>query len=206
MGIMSSSRWKLGWVVYCLLVVTVLVGASCANKIYFTQDERDLIEKDTTRQVDIRDLQFYNDKEILLRGKSHNNNLIANSGVVVKSEDLVVRDLRIRRGTPCRVDSVGYNCLFVRFELGEGEVLRFYRNEFDHYQIYANRWFAGRGSIVYGGVDFTIERLGNDCLLMVKNYEKFRAQRKRDRATGVRITDGDIMRDSIANDTLRFDE
>jgi hypothetical protein len=190
-------RLKLGLVIYVVVTGVVLLCASCASKVYFTQDAREKLEK---AGVDVTELQFYNDKELLLRRKTNSRELTTEEGVVTKLEGLRVQDLRIRRGTPCRIDSAGPNSYFVRFELGEGQVIRFYKNQYDHYQIYADRWVAGRGSIKYGEKDYMIERIGNDCLLMVKNSQRFRAITQRKVAKGVLVDEDDGIRDSIPED------
>lgn len=190
-------RLKLGLAIYGLLVGLVLLSASCASKVYFTEDARLKLEKEG---LSLTELQFYNDKELLLRRKTTSRELKTEQGIVSKTEGIRVQDLRVRRGTPCRIDSVSPNSIFIRFELGEGETLRFYKNQYDHYQIYADRWVAGRGGIVYGSKDYVVERIGNDCLLMVKNSQRFRAINQRKVAKGVLVGDDDVRRDTIPDD------
>jgi hypothetical protein len=182
---------------YALWTGLILLCASCASKVYFTQDAREKLEKEG---VDVTELQFYNDKELLLRRKTNSRELTTEEGVVTKMEGLRVQDLRVRRGTPCRIDSISANSYYIRFELGEGQTLRFYKNQFDHYQIYADRWVAGRGNIQYGERDYTIERIGNDCLLMVKNSQRFRAINQRKVAKGVLVGEDEGIRDTIPVD------
>jgi hypothetical protein len=185
-----------------MLIGAVLLVAGCASKVYFTQDARELMEK---AGEDVTKLQFYNDKEFLLRRKTTSRQFDAIDGVVTKVEGLRVQDLRVRRGTPCRIDSVSGNSYWIRFELGEGQTLRFYKNQYDHYQIWADKWHSGRGNIVYGNKDYIIERVGNDCLLMVKNSQTFRKNSQRRVAEGLEV--GEDIReepvDSIPVDSLR---
>lgn len=181
---------------YLVLSGIVLLSASCASKVYFTHDARLKLEK---KGIDVSELQFYNDKELLLRRKTTSHLLVAEEGVVNTTEGIRVQDLRIRRGTPCRIDSIAGNSYYVRFELGEGETLRFYNNQYEHYQIWADKWASGRGSIVYGGKDYVIERIGNDCLLMVKNSQKYRALTERKVAKGVLVSE-DSIRSTIPLD------
>lgn len=185
------------------MVTVVLLSASCASKVYFTHDARVVIDsagKDPTK------FQYYNDKEILLRHKLPNQDIKPVDGVVVIDEGLSVTDLRIRRGTPCRVDSIEGNSYWMRFEIAEGKTLRFYKNQYDHYQIWADKWSQGRGNIQYGNKPFVIERVGNDCLLMVKNAQTFKETKKRKIAEGVKV--GQEMRelvpDSVAKDSIRW--
>ena len=175
----------------------VMVLASCASKVFFNEDARQKLEK---AKVGLDELQFYNDKEMLLRRKTTSRQLVAEGGVVNKSEGLRVQDLRIRRGTACRVDSVGAGVIYIRFELGEGQVMKFYKNQFGYYQVWADRWVAGRGNIIYGGKDYLVERVGNDCLLMVKNTQKFRDVNQKKTAKGVLVGEDLPERDTVPLD------
>jgi hypothetical protein len=177
-------------VAYALLIGTVLLGASsCARKIYFTDDARVKIASAENGESLLRELQFYTDDEILLRYRNVEKSMAPVDGVLQKKEAIQVKDIRIRRGTPCRLDSIDRyrNLLCLRFGLDPGEVLRFYKNRYDHYQIYADKWIGGRGNIKFQDQPFRIERQGNDCLLMVKNSEKYRQVTKVARAKGVRV-------------------
>ena len=177
---------KIGWAatgaVYLVLVGMVLGISSCATKVFYTQDYRNRVD---SAHIDPGKLQFYNDKEFLIRRKTTINKVETENGVVSSLEGIKVQDIRVRRGTPCRLDTVVGNFYYMRFEVGDGNVVRFYKNAFDHYQIGADKWVRGRGAITYGGDDCEIERVGNDCLLMVKNYQKFRDSKQRRRVKGI---------------------
>jgi hypothetical protein len=188
----SKVRW--GYIGILLAgLFTGIVGLSgCASKVFYTQDYRVKVD---CAGIDPSKLQFYNDKEFLIRRRTTSKEVKSIDGVVSQTEGVRVQDIRVRRGTPCRVDSVSGNFYWVRFEIGEGNVVRFYKNAFDHYQIGADKWVRGRGNIVYGGKDCEIERVGNDCLLQVKNYQTFRDKKQRNIAGGLRV--GTEIRDSI---------
>lgn len=196
--------WGLMGLLFLGMTGLLLGMSGCASKVFYTQEFRVLVD---SAHIDPRRLQFYNDKEFLIRRKTVSKEVKSTEGVVTNTEGIRVTDVRIRRGTPCRVDSVSGNNYFVRFEIGEGCVLRFYKNTYDHYQIGADKWVAGRGQIVYGGKDYVIERVGNDCLLQVKNYQTFRDQKRRNVARGVEVgTEDAQIRDSIEVDNMEFDE
>jgi hypothetical protein len=168
----------------CLVLMTaVLVMSGCATKVFYTQEYRELVD---SAHLDPSRLQFYNDKEFLIRRRVETKEVTTQEGVVSLTDGLRVQDVRVRRGTPCRVDSVSGNFYFVRFEIGEGNVVKFYKNAYDHYQIGAEKWVRGRGNILYGGKECQIERNGNDCLLLVKNYQTFRDKKQKDVAEGLR--------------------
>jgi hypothetical protein len=179
----AVAHWSL------LAIVALAFGiSSCAPKVYFTEDIRlKLIES----EMDISGIQFYNDKEILLRRRTTSNNLTIEEGVLTKVDGLRVHELRIRRATPCRVDSVANGKYYLRFEQGENRYLRFYLNSFDHYQLDADKWSNGRGQIVYNEEDYIIERVGNDCLLLVRNSRKFRSLTQKKTVDGIRVSPED---------------
>ena len=197
---MTSMGWNFRGIFTATLLGCIVFIAGCASKVYYTDDARLALEE---AKEDVTKLQFYNDKEFLLRRKTTSRQLETVEGVVEKTEGLRVQDLRIRRGTPCRLDSVSGNSYWIRFELGQGETLRFYKNQYDHYQIWADRWHSGRGNIVYGGKDYIIERIGNDCLLMVKNSQSFRKSNQRKVAIGVDVNEDirEVPLDSAATET-----
>jgi hypothetical protein len=196
---MTSMHQNFKWLIGVFGLGLILVVSSCASKVYFTHDAREALE---LAKEDPMKLQFYNDKEFLLRRKTTSRQLETVEGVVSKTEGLRVQDLRIRRGTPCRLDSIDGNSYFIRFEHGEGLTLRFYKNQYEHYQIWADRWHSGRGNIVYGGKDYVVERIGNDCLLMVKNSQSFRKSNQRRTAEGLDVNA--VIREAPA-DSLSLD-
>lgn len=192
-------RFNFNGVFQLALVGVVVFLTGCASKVYFTEDARLALE---AAKEDVTKLQFYNDKEFLLRRKTTSRSLETVEGVVAKTEGLRVTDLRIRRGTPCRLDSISGNSYWIRFGLGKGETLRFYKNQYNHYQLWADHWHSGRGNIVYGGKDYVIERIGNDCLLMVKNSQTFKKSNQKKIAKGVDVNE-DIR--EIHGDTTKVD-
>lgn len=161
-----------------------LLTFSCHPKVYFTDAARLKLEE---AGDDISMLQFYNDKEILLRRKTTSREILSDEGTVVNTEGIRVMDLRIRRRTRCRIDSISGDRVYLRFEDGEGNYLCFYKNGYDHYQIYSDAWVGGRGSTQYNLKEFVIERIGNDCLLMVQNNSKYRRNTDKKVVEGLRV-------------------
>lgn len=179
----QAGRWAL-----LLLFLTVLsiTEFGCSRKVFFTEEARRKLEE---AGEDLSMLQFYNDKEILLRRRTVTHEIVTDQeGVVNNTEGLRVVDLRIRRGTPCRIDSVAGGRLYIRFEDGDGNALCFYRNTYDHYQIYSDHWLSGRGTITYNMKEFMIERVGNDCLLMVQNNSRYKRVTDKKVVDGLRVT------------------
>ncbi len=187
-----SAAWGVITTMFLGLLGLMLFVSSCTSRVFYTQDYRTKVEK---ANIDPQKLQFYNDKEFLIRRRTSSKEVKSAEGVVSTVEGTRVQDIRIRRGTPCRVDSVAGNFYWVRFEIGDGNVIKFYKNSFDYYQIAATKWVRGRGAISYGDRDCEIERVGNDCLLLVKNYQKFRDKTDKKYAKGFKV--GTEQHDSL---------
>ena len=180
----QSGTWGLVTTAFLGLLSLVLLLSSCASRVFYTQDYRTKVEK---AEIDPTRLQFYNDKEFLIRRRTDSTEVNTTDGIVSTVEGTRVQDIRVRRGTPCRVDSVAGNYYWVRFEIGDSNVIKFYKNSFDYYQIAATKWVRGRGAIRYGGRPCEIERIGNDCLLLVKNYQKFKDKTDKKYAKGFKV-------------------
>jgi hypothetical protein len=196
--------WGLMWIACLGLAATVVGLSGCSSKVFYTQEYRIKVD---SAHINPSKLQFYNDKEFLIRRKTVTKEVKSEEGIVTSTEGLRVQDIRVRRGTPCRVDSVSGNYYYMSFEIGEGNTVRFYKNSFDYYQIGADKWVRGRGSVKYGGKECEIERIGNDCLLMVKNYQTFKDKKERRVARGVEVgTDGAQMRDTMNLDEEDIDQ
>lgn len=192
----KNNYWRLGklrfraigqspsiWVLFLWIGMSITISA-CHPKVFFTDSARRKLEE---AGDDIRMLQFYNDKEILLRRKTTSREILSDEGLVINTEGIRVVDLRIRRRTPCRIDSISDNRIYIRFEDGDGNHLCFYKNAYDHYQIYSPEWVSGRGKVQYNLKEFNIERIGNDCLLMVENNSKYRKMTDRKVIEGLRV-------------------
>ena len=182
-GLSNWKRRPSTWVLL-LWIGMGMMTFSCHPKVYFTNSAREKLEE---AGDNIAMLQFYNDKEILLRRKTTSREVLSDEGLVVNTEGIRVMDLRIRRRTPCRIDSIAGNRIYIRFEDGDGNHLVFYKNTYDHYQIYSDEWVSGRGNVKYNMKDFAIERIGNDCLLMVQNNSKYRRLTDRKVVEGLRV-------------------
>lgn len=188
--------WGIVTISFVGLAMSVLGFTGCASKVFYTQEYRVKVD---TAKIDPSKLQFYNDKEFLIRRKTVIKDVATEDGVVSMTEGVRVQDIRVRRGTPCRVDSVSGNNYWVRFEIGEGHTVRFYKNSFDYYQIGADKWVRGRGAIAYGGKECEIERVGNDCLLLVKNYQTFRDKKEKRVASGLEVGTEDAQKRDTLN-------
>jgi hypothetical protein len=150
----------------------------------FSEDERLRLE---VREVPITSVQFYNDKEIILRRKMNSSDLTVAGGVIKTVDGRQVEEIKIPRYTPCVADSFANGHLYIRFERGDDRQIRFYKNSYNMYQVDAERWIAGKGKVEYAGVVYFIENAGNDALLVVRKSKLYDQSTSRNFAKGVLV-------------------
>lgn len=166
------------------LFLFACIFASCAPKLLFSEEER---LKLAEREVEISSVQFYNDKEIILRRKMSSSDVTVAGGVIKTIDGRQIEEVRIPRYTPCVADSFSNGHMYVRFEQGDDRQLRFYRNSYNMFQIDAEKWIAGKGLVDYGSKTFYIENAGNDALLVVKKTKAYNQATNRNFVKGVQV-------------------
>lgn len=162
-----SSRFVL------LALVAILSFSSCLPKIVFLEKHRAELEE---AQVPLKLVQFYNDKEIILRRRAINSDYKESGGRIIEIDGEQIQEIKIKRGTPCLITGSKGGLYTVRFENGEGKTLRFYRNSKGAFQIDADKWKNRKGEITYAGLDFLIEIESNDVILLFKERRKYRSK------------------------------
>jgi hypothetical protein len=155
-----------------LAVFTVMFISSCAPRLIFKEDARARL---TEQNVDLAKVQFYTDKEIILRRKVDSSEFSVDDGVIIEVDGRRTQEIKIPRYTPCIFEQYDNGRLYIRFDRGEDKLLRFKRNSYDSFQIDADAWIKRRGQIEYGGKDFYIEPGGNDALLLVKKTKAYKS-------------------------------
>ena len=171
--------------------LVIMMATSCAPKELFSEGARVKLEE---QGVDLADIQFYNDKEVILRAKVDEQQFSITSGVIKEIDGRKIQEIRIPRYTPCILEKYEEGMLWIRFETGDNKALRFARNSFDKYQIDADKWIQNKGKITYGNKDFLIEPGGNDALLVVKRDKDWKTLTKSRTVNGVRISNKERKR------------
>ncbi len=121
------------------LSVLLMVPILCACKTYFTHNIKTDLQ---TNQVNLKKIQYYNSRKILLKRYIEKSETKVASGEVRTSQGRYIEEIVIDEGTKGICDSVGEEVLYIRFEPGEGKVLRFARDNSvdDHYVLQAQEW------------------------------------------------------------------
>ena len=109
------------------------------------------------------------------------------SGVIREVDGRRTQEIKIPRYTPCVIEGYENGRLYIRFERGDGKLLRFKRNSYDSFQIDADEWIKRRGAIVYGEKDFYIEPGGNDALLLVKKTKAYKSMTESRVTPGIKV-------------------
>jgi hypothetical protein len=172
---------------YTLLIAVgslILVFAACKPKSVFLESNRILID---SAKVSLKQVQFYNDKPIILRRKATESEISESGGRMVEVDGDQVQEILIKKGTPGVLAGNQNGKLLVRFERGEGKTLRFYKNSKGAYQIDAEKWVAKKGIVKYADLDFLIEPESNDVLLMFRETKRFRSTSALETVKGVKV-------------------
>lgn len=171
-----------------ILFWVVMAVSSCAPRLMFSEIERQKLEKNA---VAVTEVQFYNDKEIVLRRRKPNSDVQVTSGVIKTIDGTAVWEIRIPRYTECIADTFIANerKIGIRFERGDDRLLWFKENSYGMFQLDAEAWKNGRGKIQYAGQEFRIEVLGNDALLVVRKTKEYKDATRSDRVDGLKIGD-----------------
>lgn len=171
-------------VAIAVLGLMVLLS-SCKPKTVFLETNR--VQLDTSG-VALKQVQFYNDKAIILRRKAPTDSEVSESGGrMIEVDGEAVQEILIKKGTPGVITGEQNGKYLVRFERGDGKVIRFYKNSKGAFQIDADKWVNRKGLISYAGLDFIIEEVSNDCLLMFKETKRFSSTSEMKTAKGLKI-------------------
>lgn len=154
---------------FFFLLALAVVMSSCRPRLEFTEANRTHL---ATQKIDINRVQFYTDKELILRRDIPNSVTEVARGEITERNGRKTVEIRIPRGTPGVVEAIDEGIIVVAFEEDCPEcLLRFYRNRYDCYQVDADNWIEKQGQISYDGFTFYLTPPYNDAILMVKKKE-----------------------------------
>ena len=148
----------------------VLVSSCSPSKTYFTQAIRDDVDRS---QVDISRIQFYADRDIVLKRELDNGEVKVNSGKVRFENGHYVNIITLKKGTPgvCTFRKSG--AVGISFEAGNERFLTFGKTKYaqpsDPYRILANEWVNNYGVITYEGRSYHIEQKGAEAGIMIRS-------------------------------------
>jgi hypothetical protein len=162
----------------------IFLLSSCSKDIYFTQEIRKNLRK---HHVDLRKVQFYNSKKIVLkRDLTYEETKVAR-GTIKLENGHYVEEIIIPKLTPGVVEDSSRNNLQVAFEEGKNRGLSFVLNDKKKYQISAQVWSKGFGKIAYDTLVYFIEPSSDKAMLKVKKDDIYNFQKKVRKVTGKQV-------------------
>ena len=154
--------------IFAFFGLIALFSACSPTLSYFTQD---LVQENDWSEDELRQIQFYLSKDLVLRRK-----LTDGSSTIVNGEIKVINgeeyeQIIIREGTPGIFKfSPKHNRLAVSFESGdEQRFLMFGPNPKANgrYVLLASQWDKRRGQVTYDGTQYTVDAEDAYAALMV---------------------------------------
>ena len=173
---------------YLSVFTLILLLASCATKIPYTEKIRQDFELDATK---IKSVQFYTSQTIVLEKSSSKGTKTteADGGLVVNESSQSERII-IPISTPCVFEEFAEDgAILIRFERGSGKVLRFALKEnINNGQYYLQAiWRNGKGEIEYGNEIYSTSSKAANTYLKVK-LKKWQQNKRKDRVVkGMKI-------------------
>ncbi len=164
--------------------LATLTLVACKPQSVFLESVR--VELDTSK-IELRKVQFFNDKAIVLRRKATDSEIRESGGKMVEVDGEQVQEILIKKGTKGVFIGEKNGELLIAFERGEGKYLRFYKNAKGAYQIDADKWISRRGMVTYANLGFAIEVESNDVLLMFKEEKKFKSESEQRTLKGLKV-------------------
>jgi hypothetical protein len=172
------------WIQAMVTLVMMLMTWGCKPKEVFLDKTRlALLEND----VELRSVQVYNDKAIVLRRAASSSEVSQTGGKLVMVDGEQVLEVVIPARTKGVITGSQNGKFLVRFEVGEGKILQFYKNQKNAFQIEADRWVGPVGSLKYAGLDFKLKEDSNDVLLMISQRIRLRSTTNVRTLKGLRV-------------------
>jgi len=159
------------------LVLLLLAGSSCSNKVLYTRQIRNNLMENQLKESEV---QYYNSGKILLqRNLSYAETQIAR-GQIKFENGQYIEEIVIPKGTPGVAVGQGKDYIDVSFESGENKQLRFKCNPDGFYQITALAWKDNYGSVKYDTTVYYLNAPSGKALLQVeKDYvSKYEKQKR----------------------------
>ncbi len=144
-------------VILCLSLLAAVLVTSCAKLSPFTEE---LYENSRWSDEDLKQIQFYTSKEIIIYRKLKSTDSQISGGKIISKDGRQVEEIIIKKRTPgvfeSRKESSGN--FAVSFDV-DGRYLTFGPNPKmgNKYTLRAKEWKkGGRGVVTYGGEEFEV--------------------------------------------------
>ncbi len=189
---MNNNILKYGW------IILIILSASC--KVEFTRTLRKQIE---AKGLDLKKIQYYNSKPIMLKRdlSSAETKVTSGEGITEKGQSIEI--IEIKKNTPGVCDKIFDDRMHIKFEIGNDRYLIFEEHLYTgFYQMKADKWdrskaLSGvnpselssfesfRGVVNYDGKTYYTNNYIIKPRLLIKKKESVKTVTKRRQAKGV---------------------
>lgn len=181
-----------------LVIATLLFASSC--KVTFTSDLRSKIE---AQKLDLKKIQYYNSKTIVLQRILTTSDTRVASGEVRLQNGLQVEEIKIKKNTPGICDSLMADAVRIRFEAEKGRYLIFQMGAYGEYQLKSDRFDPNspsnqknsqevnqfmelnKGEVIYEGKKYYVNITITPPKIKIKKTESSKFAKSSRKASGV---------------------
>jgi hypothetical protein len=150
-----------------LVLLSLVIFSSCNSLSYFTQDMQ---EKYRWSEEELKKIQFYLSRDIVLRRELSDGSADIISGRIKVKDGRRIEEVVIRKGTPgAFVFSPKSERFAVSFEENDDNYLMFGPNPkySDRYAVLASEWKRNSGEVTYAGKKWRVSSDAAYAALMV---------------------------------------
>jgi len=164
-------------IIILLFGISCILG-SCSSNLYFTVEQRSLIERN---DISPKSLQYYVDRDVILKREMSSQEATTQiTGKVIVENGKYIHIITLRKNTPgvCTYVYSNNQTLDISFDMGEGKYLTFGVNKAELakpstiYNIRAKNWVNKVGEITYDGETYYVQPEGFGAQLMFKKLTK----------------------------------
>ena len=153
-----------------ILTITLAFAACSTPKTHFTAAIRSQL---AANHQQLNKIQFYNDREIVLRRDVKTGEAKVTDGKVVLENGHNVNIITLKKNTPGVCVLERNNIVGIAFEQNNNNFITFGKTKQarsnDPYRILANEWINEYGVINYDGKPYRIEPAGTEAGIMIKS-------------------------------------
>jgi len=182
----------------------LLLTACSAPKTYFTAAIRaDL----AANHQPLDKIQFYNDRDIVLRRDVKTGEAKVTDGKVVLEKGHNVNIIRLKKNTPGVCVLQRNNIVGIAFDQNNNNFITFGKTKQarpnDPYRILANEWIGEYGVINYDGKQYHIEPAGTEASIMIKSKVLRKLNIKEHEMKGRKVESGNSSSSDNSNSSTQ---
>jgi len=174
-----------------LIVPSLLILISgCSPKVYYTQNLKKQLKDNNIKAAD---LQFYNDRQLVLRRELSSGEVNVDAGTVKVENGRYINEIVIKKLTPGICVAETPQSLSITFEPGENKKLNFgvdgksQSHQAKPYQIQADDWIKDFGKVNYDGQVYYITPGGSETRLLISKTKLEKTQVDKRYVKGVKV-------------------